>query len=91
MEIADKTPDTPQTRAPAYRLAFADKEFMCAPELRPVRLQLELLKPELLMDEEDIRSTVVMFGGARVPSPEKAGGLQGLAHFYKKRDSLRKQ
>ena len=36
-------PDTPQTRSPTYRLAFADDEFLCRDELRPVRLQLELL------------------------------------------------
>ena len=46
---AEKVPDTPQTRAPAYRLAFADEDFMCREELRPVRLQLELLKPELIL------------------------------------------
>ena len=39
-------PDTPQTRAPSYALAFADDDFMCREELRPVRLQLELLKPK---------------------------------------------
>jgi hypothetical protein len=47
---ADQSPDTPQTRAPAYRLAFADAEFMMREDLRPVRLQLELLKPQLVMD-----------------------------------------
>jgi len=66
---ARKVPDTPQTRAPAYRLAFDDTDFLCREELRPVRLQLELLKPELLLAERGIRSTVVMFGGARIPEP----------------------
>ena len=42
-------PDTPQTRAPSYRLAFNDDAFLCRDELRPVRLQLELLKPEMLL------------------------------------------
>ena len=42
---ARQVPQTPQTRAPAYRLAFADDDFLCRDELRPVRLQLELLKP----------------------------------------------
>ncbi|PKP84641.1 MAG: TIGR00730 family Rossman fold protein [Alphaproteobacteria bacterium HGW-Alphaproteobacteria-2] len=64
-------PDTPQTRAPAYRLAFADPEFLCRDELRPVRLQLELLKPELTLAERGIQSTIVMFGGARIPRPEE--------------------
>jgi uncharacterized protein (TIGR00730 family) len=38
-------------------------------DLRPVRLQLELLKPEMILAERGIRSTVVMFGGARIPEP----------------------
>lgn len=62
-------PDTPQTRAPEYRLAWDDDGFMTRRELRPVRLQLELLKPEMLLAERGIRSTVVMFGGARIPEP----------------------
>ncbi len=66
---AEKVPTTPQTEAAAYRLAFADDEFMCREELRPVRLQLELLKPEMLLAERGIKSTVVMFGGARIPEP----------------------
>ncbi|WP_270725446.1 TIGR00730 family Rossman fold protein [Shimia sp. Alg240-R146] len=70
-EAAEQVPDTPQTRAPSYRLAFADEDFMCRPELRPVRLQLELLKPELALDEHGIESTVVLFGGARIPEPAK--------------------
>ncbi|MER5173164.1 LOG family protein [Thioclava kandeliae] len=69
--FAERVPDTPQTRSPAYKLAFTDKDFLMREELRPVRLQLELLKPELVMDERGITSTVVMFGGARIPSPEK--------------------
>jgi len=52
---AEAVPDTPQTRAPAYRLAFNDNDFMCRDELRPVRLQLELLKPEMLLDEQGSR------------------------------------
>ena len=71
-ETMRDVPDTPQTRAPAYRLAFADEDFMCRDELRPVRLQLELLKYEMLLDEHDIRSTVVLFGGARIPAPADA-------------------
>ncbi|WP_420861628.1 TIGR00730 family Rossman fold protein [Algirhabdus cladophorae] len=70
-EAATQTPDTPQTRAPAYRLAFADEEFLCRDELRPVRLQLELLKPEMGLDAAGINSTIVLFGGARIPEPAK--------------------
>ena len=84
---ASHVPDTPQTRSPAYRLAFADEEFLCREELRPVRLQLELLKPQLLLDEHQIDSTIVLFGGARIPRPAEADTartktLADLSHFY---------
>jgi hypothetical protein len=66
-------PDTPQTRSPSYRLAFADLDFLLRDELRPVRLQLEQLKPEMLLREHRIDSTVVVFGSSRIPAPERAG------------------
>src|SRR5690606_34485944 len=69
LERAKAVPDTPQTRAPAYRLAWDDEDFMTRRELRAVRLQLELLKPEMMLAERGIRSTVVLFGGARIPEP----------------------
>lgn len=84
---AREIPDTPQTRAPAYRLAFADPDFLCRDELRPVRLQLELLKPEMLMSEYGIESTVVLFGGARIPAPDnkasaRTQALANLSAYY---------
>jgi uncharacterized protein (TIGR00730 family) len=69
MRRAKAVPDTPQTRAPAYRLAFNDEDFLTRRDLRAVRLQLELLKVEMAMQERHIVSTVVMFGGARIPEP----------------------
>ncbi len=54
----------------SYKLAYADDDFLLRDELRAVRLQLEWLKPDLVMEENDIQSTVVIFGGARFPSPE---------------------
>ena len=68
---ASQVPVTEQTKAPAYRLAFDDAEFLCREELRPVRLQLELLKPDMMLSEYGIQSTVVLFGGARIPEPGK--------------------
>ncbi len=62
--------ETPQTQHPAYRLAFRDSDFILREELRPVRFQLELLKPEMLMDEARIGSTLVIYGSARIPPPE---------------------
>ena len=72
LERSERIVETPQTRSPSYRLAFADAEFLLRDELRPVRLQLELLKPELLLQEHEIESTLVIFGSSRVPSPETA-------------------
>ncbi|MCC0030878.1 MAG: LOG family protein [Brucellaceae bacterium] len=69
VERAGKVPDTPQTRSPAYRLAFADPDFLTSRDLRGIRLQLELMKPEAILTERGIRSTVVLFGGARIPEP----------------------
>jgi uncharacterized protein (TIGR00730 family) len=82
-----EVPDTPQTRAPAYRLAFADEDFLCREELRPVRLQLELLKPEMHLDALGINSTIVLFGGARIPRPvdkkkARTNTLAELSRFY---------
>jgi uncharacterized protein (TIGR00730 family) len=71
--FSDAAPSsTPQTRHPAYRLAFRDTDFLLREELRPVRFQLELLKPEMLLDEAGVGSTLVMYGSARIPSPETA-------------------
>ena len=66
---------TPQTQDPAYRLAFQDMDFLLREDLRPVRFQLELLKPELVIDEAGIASTFVMYGSARIPAPDKAQAL----------------
>ena len=71
--VAEKLmPDTPQTLSPSYRLAYTDRDFLLRDELRPVRLQLELLKPELLQKDLGIRSTVVIFGSTRIPDKKTA-------------------
>ncbi len=56
----------------AYRLAFTDGAFLLREELRPVRMQLELLKPELVQREQGVESTIVIFGSARIQPPEVA-------------------
>ncbi len=87
LDTARHVPQTPQSTSPSYRLAFADEDFLAKDELRPVRLQLELLKYEMLMDEHQIDSTVVLFGGARIPAPSekdtaRTQTLAELSHFY---------
>lgn len=69
---------TGQTCSASYRLAYADEDFMQRDELLSIRLQLELLKPDILQDEHGIDSTVVIFGSSRVPDPVTA--LQRLQH-----------
>ena len=78
-ETAKTGISTPQTENPAYRLAFQDMDFLLREDLRPVRFQLELLKPQLLLDEAKIASTFVFYGSARIPEPAKAQALLDLA------------
>jgi uncharacterized protein (TIGR00730 family) len=63
---------SPQTLSPSYRLAYEDKDFLLRDELRPIRLQLELLKPELVLQEHEVDETIVVFGSARILEPENA-------------------
>jgi hypothetical protein len=58
--------------ADAYRLAFADPEFLLRRETRGIRFQLEMLKPDLDQAQQGIENTVVVFGSARFPAPEQA-------------------
>ena len=79
-KFADEQPQTtPQTQDPSYKLAFRDTDFLLRPELRPVRFQLELLKTEMLLDEAAIGSTLVVYGSARIPSPEVAAAAVAAA------------
>src|SRR3954452_21223595 len=72
-------PATPQTESDADKLAFQDTEFLLREDLRPVRFQLELLKPELLLNEANIGSTFVFYGSARIPAPDMADALVAAA------------
>ena len=58
--------------SPAYKLSYEDPDFLMRDELRGTRLQLEFLKPDLLMRDRGIAATVVVFGSARIPAPEDA-------------------
>jgi uncharacterized protein (TIGR00730 family) len=78
-QSAKEISSSPQTEHPAYRLAFQDMDFLLREDLRPVRFQLELLKPQLLLDEARIASTFVFYGSARIPEPSKAEALRTLA------------
>ena len=84
-QAAKHVPSSPQTESAAYKLAFQDTEFLLREDLRPVRFQLELLKPELLLDEAKIRSTFVFYGSARIPEPAKADALIAAARSDEQR------
>jgi uncharacterized protein (TIGR00730 family) len=56
----------------AYRLAFADPEFLLRRETRGIRFQLEMLKPDLDQQSLGVENTIVVFGSARFPSPDEA-------------------
>jgi len=74
-QTAASATQSAQTMDPAYQLAFQDMDFLLREDLRPVRFQLELLKPELLLNEANIGSTFVFYGSARIPSPDMADAL----------------
>ncbi len=59
----------------AHRLAFADPEFLLRRETRGMRIQLEMLKPDLGQSAQGIHNTVVVFGSARFVAPEQAQTL----------------
>ena len=58
--------------SPSYRLANEDNEFLSSDDLRPVRLQLEMLKPERELRRHKVQSTIVVFGSARLLSQAQA-------------------
>ena len=69
----------------AYRLAFADPEFLLRRETRGLRMQLEMLKPESDQQAQGIENTIVVFGSARFPAPEQAN--EALASAKKSGDA----
>lgn len=74
----------------AYRLAFTDNDFLLREALRPVRMQLELLKPELIQQEQGIHSTIVIFGSARIQAPEVAAAALDEALLTKDSQSIQR-
>jgi len=82
---APLTPDQVKRRltaiasSPSYLRAYEDLDFLKQPELRPVRLQLELLKPEMILQKENVHSTIVVFGGTRIVArPEAQARIDAL-------------
>ena len=76
-------------KADAYRLAFADPEFLLRRETRGIRFQLEMLKPDLGQAEQGIENTVVVYGSARFVAPDEAAAQ--LAEAEASGDEVRLQ
>jgi len=74
----------------AYRLAFADPEFLLRREARGIRFQLEMLKPDLDQTAAGVEHTVVVFGSARFPSMESAHAEMALAEQSQDPQALKK-
>ncbi len=67
-----KTPSRYAGPESSYRLAFTDTAFLLQDDLRPVRMQLELLKPEMVQRQYGVEATIVIFGSARIAPPDLA-------------------
>jgi uncharacterized protein (TIGR00730 family) len=78
-ELQAHARDAQPLEADAYRLAFADPEFLLRRETRGIRMQLEMLKPEISQQSQGIENTVVVFGSARFSSPETASASLAAA------------
>lgn len=82
-----QSPVTAQTQNASYRLAYRDPDFLLQEGLRPIRFQLELLKPEMLLDAAGILSTFVIYGSARIPSNADRAD-HPMSHHYSEARAL---
>ncbi len=69
-----KAPERVETilNSPSYRRADADLDFLAKDGVRGVRLQIDYLKPELLLEEHRVQHTIVVFGSTRICEPGAA-------------------
>lgn len=58
--------------SPSYRQADEDVTFLNLAETRGVRLQVDYWKPQLLLEQHDVRHAIVVFGSTRIPEPAAA-------------------
>ncbi len=77
--------ETAYDQSSAYEISFLDQDFLLRRDLRPLRLQLELLKAELIQQEHNIKATIVVFGSARALPPEAAA--KQLHEWQQRRDA----
>src|SRR4249920_757259 len=81
--------------SPSYHRADSDTDFLARDSLRGVRLQIDYLKPELLLEEHEIHQTIVVFGSTRICEPaaalRKVQALRALLVADAKNDRLGRQ
>ncbi len=80
---------TEQTASASYLLPVEDTSFLLRDELRAIRFALEYAKAELLLRDWGIRSTIIVFGSARVPSPEQVQSWHGADRSLDERERQR--
>src|SRR5437764_12323056 len=85
------TDSAAQRASPSFRLPVEDTDFLLRDELRGVRFALEYEKAELVLRDAGIRSTVVCFGSARIPSPEEAKNEMRVARGKGERQLARRR
>ena len=76
-----------QARSSSYLLPVEDTQFLLRDEMRATRFALEYAKAELLLRDWGIRSTIIVFGGARIPSPEQAEAAVAAAATAAEKES----
>ena len=76
--------------SPSYRRADRDPDFLQRADMRGVRLMLDYLKPQTLLNEQDVAHTIVVFGSTRIPEPaiaQRAADELAVAAAASPRDS----
>lgn len=73
----EEDPDSPERiqqllSSASYRQADQDIDFLNRSDVRSVRLQMDFLKPELLLKQHGIEHTIVVFGSTRIVEPTVA-------------------
>lgn len=86
--LAEASDRTIQTRSPAYRLAYRDADFLSRDDLRSLRFQMEMLKPDMLLDEAGVESTFVIYGSARIPAPDMDQPRTAMSGHYEEARKL---
>ncbi len=88
----EKDAHSEQTNSPSYRLAFDDLKFISSDPMRPVRLMLELSKPELLLQQHNICNTVAIFGSTGAATKNgNSDSLKLHRHWYQQARELTKR